>query len=39
MDMCLPNFNIYQGTVAQIVLRDTKILDVLIFFKKQKGFA
>ena len=30
MDMCVPKFDIYQG----IVLRATRSLDVLIFFKK-----
>ena len=34
MDMCLPTFDIYQGTV-QIVLRATQTLDVLIFNKKK----
>ena len=30
MDICLPKFNIYQGT-AEPVLRATITLDVLIF--------
>ena len=30
MDMCLPTFDIYQGTVAPIVLKTTQTLDVFI---------
>ena len=35
MDMCLPKFDIYQGTVAPNFLRAKQTLDVLIFFKKR----
>ena len=35
MDMCLPKFDIYQGTgVTNFVLEATQTLDVLIFFKE-----
>ena len=36
MKMCVPKFGIYQSIVAQIVLRTTQTLDVLICFKKKK---
>ena len=35
MDMYSPKFDNYQGTVAQVVLRVTQTLDVLIFFMKR----
>ena len=34
IDICLPKFNIYQGT-SEPVLRATITLDVLFFFKKK----
>ena len=34
IDICLPKFNIYQGT-AEPVLRVTITLDVLFFLKKR----
>ena len=34
MDICLPKFDIYQGTVTQVVLRAAKTLEILFSFKK-----
>ena len=34
IDMCLPELDTYQGTVAPNCFQATQILDVLIFFKK-----
>ena len=36
MDMCLPKFDIYKGTVAPncFDIHITQILDILIFFQK-----
>ena len=36
MDLCLPTFDIYQGTVApNCILRATQTLNILIFFQKK----
>ena len=35
MDMSLLKCDIYQGKELQVILRDTKALELLIFFKKK----